>query len=196
MLTCSAAAFSQEAGTVSMELSGGSSVAEACLLDTPVFKDNKILLRWKYSGRTPPDFYIIERSSDERQFQTVGVLRPNDDNISFRFVDEGPAALKNFYRIKAGSATGPNFYSVTVAVEGPGFICKIYPNPADKILIIRSDIEGELRVHDGGNRQRMFLPVQRGLQSMDVSRLEKGFYIITIIDKLSHKIYREKLIKD
>ncbi|MEO5997644.1 MAG: T9SS type A sorting domain-containing protein [Chitinophagaceae bacterium] len=167
------------------------------LSSKPLVKDNRILLQWKSSGLEKSGFYIIERSIDEKVYEVIGVIKAGEVGDAYEFLDEKPSRSKNYYRIKMPLTDKKTVYSHTITAGIAGSIfCKFYPNPVDKLLILRSDYTVELKITDETGKVRILKQLQPGLQSVDVSSLEKNIYIITISQQESNQVISKKLIKN
>ena len=90
-----------------------------------------------------------------------------------------------------------DWYSDTVAASTTDSnFCKFYPNPVDKLLVLRSAYATDLKISDITGRLRIFQQVKPGLQIVDVSGLEKNIYIISIFHAESNQFITQKLIKN
>jgi hypothetical protein len=155
----------------------------------------KVLLEWKVTNKELVDFFAIERSANGRDFEMLEVLKslPGDQ---FNLIDESPLAGRSFYRIRT-SAKGKPVYSITLIVYmGGDMPFKFYPNPADNILIVRSDIPLDIQIADASGAVRISQPRVQGLQTINISALEKGIYMIRFTNKVSNTVTIEKLFKN
>jgi hypothetical protein len=111
-------------------------------------------------------------------------------------VDESPFPGRNYYRIKT-SVKGKPVYSITLIVHIGGELpYKFYPNPTDNILIVRSDISLDVQIADASGAVRISQAKVQGLQTINVSSLEKGIYTIRFTNKVSNTVSIEKLFKN
>jgi len=135
-------------------------------------KDNKALLRWKSDSLPAPEsFYVVERSSNGVDFSLVGITK----NITagwFEFVDDAPAKGKIFYRVKLSTGQHSYYSPVIAANPSADASCKFYPNPVDKVLIIRSELSVEVQISDSYGKPVIADKLQGGLKVIDVSSLE------------------------
>jgi len=158
-------------------------------------KDNKALLRWKSDSLPAPEsFYVVERSSNGVDFSLVGITK----NITagwFEFVDDAPAKGKIFYRVKLSTGQHSYYSPVIAANPSADASCKFYPNPVDKVLIIRSELSVEVQISDSYGKPVIADKLQGGLKVIDVSSLEPGIYVITLFQKETNKLVTEKLVK-
>ncbi|KYP14456.1 T9SS type A sorting domain-containing protein [Flavihumibacter sp. CACIAM 22H1] len=166
-------------------------------LDDPVvLVPGKVLLRWELASSRRGGYANVERSSfREGPYEVLGVIR--QDSVMARFTDEQPLKGRNYYRLNWILEDGSRFLSNTVLANLAGdMTCKFYPNPVDNVLIIRSEQALDLVLSDANGKIRLSLKLQPGLQTVDVSNLDKGLYIITLTQLESGRILTEKLMKN
>ncbi|MEO5682656.1 MAG: T9SS type A sorting domain-containing protein [Chitinophagaceae bacterium] len=158
-------------------------------------KNNKALLRWKSDSLPAAEtFYAVERSSNGVDFNLLGITK----NISggwFEFVDDAPAKGKLFYRVKLSAGQTSYYSPVLAATPSADASCKFYPNPVDKVLIIRSELSVDIQISDAFGKPLITEKLQGGLKIIDVSALEAGIYVITLFQKETNKLVTEKLVK-
>jgi hypothetical protein len=156
----------------------------------------KILLTWKANAQLP-DFFAIERSDNGKSYEVVTVLNNLTMLPVFQWTDDSPKKGRSFYRLRYSFKEGPALYSKTVSAQIAGIIdFKFYPNPVDHILIVRSESPLEVNIIDGNAKIRLSVNRVQGLQTINVSSLEKGIYLIRFINKLTNVISQEKLVKN
>lgn len=156
---------------------------------------SKVHLTWKVKNIEMVDFFTIERSANGRDFEMIEVLKLLGNHV-FELTDESPLPGKSFYRIRT-SVKGRLVYSPTVTVYRVGETpLKFYPNPADNILIVRTEIPLDVQIADGTGEIRISQPRVQGLQTINVSSLEKGIYMIRFSNKAANTVTIEKLFKN
>ena len=165
-------------------------------LDAVVRDNAKIFLSWKVVlGQA--DFFAIERSCNGKDFETMAVLKQTSKQLRMDWVDEQPAKGKNQYRIRCSFSDGQSRYSKSImAYIGGNVSFRFYPNPADNVLIIRSEQAIDVSIIDGNGRTRITQSLLSGLQLLNISTLEKGVYIIRIYNRQSNTLLQEKLVKN
>ena len=157
--------------------------------------EERVHLTWKVSNRELADFFAVERSVNGKDFEMIEVLKSMPEN-QFELVDESPLPGRSYYRIRT-SVKGKPVYSMTLIVHAGGELpYKFYPNPTDNILIVRSDIPLDVQIADASGTVRISQPKVQGLQTINVSTLEKGIYMIRFSNKLSNTVSIEKLFKN
>ena len=156
---------------------------------------DKIQLQWKLSHSEPVDFFSVERSANGKDFEMIEVLKlpPNE---KFEFTDESPLRGRSFYRIKTTVKGRQLFSPVIIVYVGADAPFKFYPNPADNIVIVRCDIPLDVQIADATGEVRVSLQKVQGLQTINVSSLEKAIYMIRFTNKVSNGVTTERLFKN
>jgi hypothetical protein len=159
-------------------------------------RDSKILIQWEVS-RDSAEYFTIERSMEGKTYETIGILKATENSFKYEFSDEFPSRGQAFYRVRFTSKNGTEVSSqpATVLVPGATFF-RFYPNPADKLLILRADGPVDVQIVDGFGKQRISKSLSGGPQVIDVSILEKGVYILRITDKVSGRQHFDKFLKN
>jgi hypothetical protein len=155
----------------------------------------KVQLQWKVPDIDKVDFFSIERSANGKDFEMIEVFKLLS-NDKFELIDDSPLKGRSFYRIRT-SVKGKPVFSKTISVyNGNENSFKFYPNPADNLLIIRSDIPLDIQIADASGEVRISQARVQGLQTINVSTLEKGIYMIRFTNKASNTVTIEKLFKN
>lgn len=99
-------------------------------------QNGKNMLNWKVSCTSLEANFIIERSSDARNFKSIYSLTASNTRClqPFDYADADPASGMNYYRLKMTDADGKISYSNIVALinKQSGFeIVSIAPNPVE-----------------------------------------------------------------
>ena len=159
---------------------------------------NNVELLWKINNVTyEGDYFIVERSIDGLAYETVSALKITDTSSGYGVMDNSPVNGTDFYRIKYISKAGKTFYSKILQINLSADVdFKFYPNPVDKLLIIRTSHNIEIQVLDASGAVRLNKQLQPGLQVINTSALEKGSYVLKIADKESNRVISEQLIKN
>jgi hypothetical protein len=156
-----------------------------------------IELQWKSENNKEGDYFVVERSSDGLHYETVSVQAITDTSAAYTHLDNPPPSGSDFYRIKYISKTGNFFYSKPIEVSLASDVdFKFYPNPADKLLIIRSGHSIDVEVLDGSGEIKLNKQLPAGLQIINVSSLEKGAYVLKVSDRQTNKVISEPLLKN
>jgi hypothetical protein len=98
-------------------------------------KNNGIEVDWSSLSESNLDHYEIERSTDGRNFISIGQVRArgnNDDKVDYTYQDNSTADAVYFYRIKGVDIDAKWMYSSIVKItmsQQPVSGIVIYPNP-------------------------------------------------------------------
>lgn len=122
-------------------------------IDFVVHKENNTsVLEWTAVFKERPKGYVIERSIDANNWDSIGYLSNTqtsqfDENSNqYKFKDLSPRKGMNFYRLKVVGIDGKNQWSEVRSVYFDRFdeIFDIYPNPAQRYLFITGLDDAEL----------------------------------------------------
>jgi hypothetical protein len=143
------------------------------------------------------DYFIIERSQDGSQFQTIGVVSAEGSGGHYQLTDGTAPNGSDFYRIKYTARTGAPVYSKIMELSLSGAVdFKFYPNPVDKLFIVRTEHTIDLQVIDAAGAVRLSKRLQSGIQVVNVSSLERGVYILRVTDKESNRAVSHQMLKN
>ncbi len=97
---------------------------------------DRVRLNWATATEINSDHFSIERSSDLKEFTTLGKVASEGDSrkrIEYGFLDEAPLPGVNYYRLKQVDKDETFEYSKIIAIspqtDASRFV--IYPNPSD-----------------------------------------------------------------
>jgi hypothetical protein len=158
---------------------------------------NKVSLEWDTDSIGDGDYFVIERSPDEMHYETIGVVKATPGTRHYSMIDGAAPNGSDFYRIKYTVQTGAAVYSKTRQLSLSGAVdFKFYPNPVDKLFIVRTEHNIDLQVIDAAGAVRLSKRLQAGIQVINVSTLEKGVYILRVTDKESNRAISHQLLKN
>jgi hypothetical protein len=198
----SAVVLHAQQGSVSGEL--GSSLLSALSKSTHITDFScevrnaaTVLLQWKADNISEGDYFLVERSRDGSHFETMSAQTVTDTAQRYQISDNSPLGGTDYYRIKYIGTTGTPVYSKSLQVSLAGdFDFKFYPNPVDKLLIVRTSHNINVRVMDPLGSVRLDQDLAPGIQIMNASILERGTYVIRILDRESNVVVSEQLVKN
>jgi len=166
---------------------------------TSLVRDNsKVILSWKNNELHTTDFVVVERSNGGRDYEVVAVIKQAGSSTpQNEWIDDAPSKGRNLYRIRFVDASGQPFYSKPVMALIAGDISfRFYPNPVDNILIIRSESMLDIQVVDAAGKVRISQSRLQGIQTINVTQLEKGLYFLRINNRATGILTQEKLLKN
>ncbi len=82
-------------------------------------KSGKSLLQWSTSTEINSSHFEVERSTDGRNFETIGTINANGNTntrTDYQLYDYSPATGVNYYRLKIADKDGQFEYSKTVSI--------------------------------------------------------------------------------
>jgi hypothetical protein len=165
---------------------------------TVMAQNGHAVLRWSVSSVKPEDFFIVEKSSDALHFNMLSAMDASlgMDSV-FSLEDNSVGAGTVSYRIRITGKDGKELCSKTVNMNSATAAdFKFYPNPVDKLLIIRSSHPLTIQVTDANGMVWFGQDVEAGMQIVNVSVLQKGNYILKATDKATNTVISEQLVKN
>jgi hypothetical protein len=197
----------QEEATVPPQVSTDTTVDTIVTSDTSgtatelkitIFENVRVILDWKQPEDTSLAFAVIERSTGGRNFEVVAVIKKSDIKSMNEWIDDAPPKGRSLYRVKFSGKDGQQpVYSRSAEATIMGDISfRFYPNPVDNILIIRSEAQLDIQILDAVGKQRIAINNLQGLQTLNVTSLEKGIYFLRINNHTTGLITQEKLLKN
>lgn len=123
LLTLSGKLFAQEAKVAPMVQAAAYSQEATNIFNyTTIYNSGKVFLNWTAKNEPADCIYIVERSSDGRKFESVGVKEGIGTNIElfYSWMDQAPPAGFAYYRVKKIAKDGNQFYSSTNTIINQG----------------------------------------------------------------------------
>lgn len=154
-------------------------------------KNNTIQLFWETATELNNSHFEIERSLDGKVFTTLGEVQGYGTTLEtqfYNFVDNTPQRI-NYYRLKQVDYDGRFEYSKTISIAIQEVLTqdvRIAPNPAkDQFNItfsstIEQDVRMEIYNMNGQQVRSQILTVAGGLQTINITDLQTGMYIINL----------------
>jgi hypothetical protein len=159
--------------------------------------EKRVSIQWEVDSIKDGDYFIIERSNEGGPYESIGALRGTVMNIHYELMDNAPPNGSNFYRIRYADKNDRRVYSGAIPVNISGDLdFKFYPNPVDKLLIVRTEHLIDLQVIDAFGSVRLSKRLQKGIQVIDAGSLERGSYILRVVDKESNRVVSNQLLKN
>jgi hypothetical protein len=150
-------------------------------------QNKKVKLFWDTREETGASHYIVEYSTDGRNFRDLGRVEAlnSTSSISYSFVHQSPDLTgNNIYRIRQVDLDGKYTYSAVRMArfnQGKEVAIQIYPNPVKDVLYLNAQISNaKIVIVDVSGREIMKMDAVRGTQSINVDKLQKGFYYVNV----------------
>src|SRR5258708_1212742 len=147
-------------------------------------------LLWTTAHEVNTRHFIIERSSDGIQFQTIGIVAAQQNysgNTHYQFTDNAPSSV-NFYRLKMVDADGSFSYSAVKKLSSAASVSiSCYPNPVVDYVNVRigqssGPVYYSLVTLDGKVMQSGKIQADAAGQSvsLNLSAASKGIYLVRV----------------
>ena len=164
---------------------------------TVAIQNGNALLRWSAPSVRSEDFFIVEKSYDGESFETISAMDASvgSDSI-YSVMDNSVGTGTVAYRVRLARNEGKEIFSKTVNASIQAADFRFYPNPVDKLLIIRSAHALKIQVVDANGIVWFGQDVEAGMQVVNVASLKKGNYIIKATDKETNSVVSEQLVKN
>jgi hypothetical protein len=161
-------------------------------------QDGHAILKWAATPVKSEDYFIVEKSSDAVHFEILSAMNASVGSDSvYSLIDNSIGTGIVSYRIRITEKDGRELSSKTVnmnAVSAADF--RFYPNPVDKLLIVRSAHALNIQIMDMYGVVWFGQEVDAGMQIVNVSALQKGTYILKATDKSTNSVISEQLVKN
>ncbi|HXB06457.1 MAG TPA: T9SS type A sorting domain-containing protein [Puia sp.] len=156
-----------------------------------------VWLKWDADSAADGDYFIVERGQDNAHYETIGALRSTGIKGHYELSDQAPPNGSDYYRIKYMGHSDSAVYSKTMELVLSGDVdFKFYPNPVDKVFIVRTEHSIDLQVFDPAGNLRISKRLQPGIQVVSAASLESGVYVLRVTDKESNRAISQQLVKN
>lgn len=157
-----------------------------------------IILNWATATEKNNDYFVIERSTDAKEFKPVGKLNGNINSSqlqNYTFTDATPVKGLQYYRLKQVDLDGAFEYSRVIAVSLSGTVNAeqpvLYPNPTrnNATILVNSNIAetATLVLYDAlGNtilKKEVMLNAGRTALPIETKHLAAGMYVVKVAGK-------------
>ncbi|MCG2615855.1 T9SS type A sorting domain-containing protein [Terrimonas sp. NA20] len=155
-------------------------------------KTDKAYIDWATANEEDADKFIVEHSTDGRQFVTAGEVKAAGNSSTtkkYQFIHSSPARGMNYYRIKQIDKNGTFTYSKALHLlyHPDRKELLVAPNPAtDQVYVISGSGRNVTRAEmfDMSGKQVFTKQLNAGQQvySLDISSVQKGIYLLKLYD--------------
>jgi hypothetical protein len=168
----------------------------------PINDNTNIELNWEIAQQVNNKGFYIQQSPDGTNWVDAGFVpgvNNNPNQESFSFTDFHPINGLNYYRIKQVDLDGNENYSKTITVNiGTGSQLSVWPNPANDIIHIKNTVSNggassRAIIYDISGRIVLQAGLQTGNNTMEVSSLPRGTYVLTVHNPTG-EVYNQKII--
>lgn len=143
-------------------------------------------LTWETSSESNSDYFLIERSVDGIQFESIGkrlAAGESDHLIAYNFSDESPILGTNYYRLQQVDQNGFTTISTVqmLTFMDMGNAMEVYPNPFSSSLVLqldrmRNDAVYEWQLIDALGKQSKQMTLKDEVTTVDMTTVGPGIY--------------------
>jgi hypothetical protein len=160
------------------------------------------LFKWKVADEEDVSHYEIQRSSNGKDFESVGKVygKNVDGQVSYSYEDGSTPIGLSYYRLKQVQKDGTEFIYKKVPIHKRVLEANIYPNPikSDLNIDFGKDLEAgtEIAVYDilGGLVYKTELTQRSSSIKIDMDGCTKGMYFLSI--RSGDALMQQKFYKD
>lgn len=163
---------------------------------TGLLKGGTVDLTWNVTDQQGIQKYIVERSTDGRNFNAIATVNANTLlNYSYKLNDAQPVNGKNYYRLQIVEV-GRTTYSSTVIVSLKGRESVIlFPTPAKNEITLQVSkaalLNTEAVIADMSGKIMQRLIITQPQEKVNVAGLPAGIYVLRTIDGNTYKIIKQ-----
>lgn len=157
---------------------------------TGIIKDNKAALSWSTTNEVNNNFFVVERSLNGRNFDSVGRVQAGNNSSNTYSFNENNTNATSYYRVKQVDINGAYTFSAVITVKNTGSNAAVTVYPTQAISTINYVLSSEapatvtVQVYNITGQpvmsQQATLMQGLNVRSMDVSMLAKGSYVLRI----------------
>jgi hypothetical protein len=142
-------------------------------------------LRWEVKNDSSIAYYLVQHSLDTVRWDSIGEVTPEKRERAterYQFIQDGPPAGANYYRIGLIDRDGSRSWSPIRRVDIRKEDIRVYPNPARDVLHVQLPGEGPARLTVFNNG---WMPVRRvdargDNVTIDLWSLRPGVYYLQV----------------
>lgn len=151
------------------------------------YNDGEVTLDWATASESNNAYFTVERSNDLNSWETITVISGSGNSISqniYNVVDKVNGSGSIYYRLSQTDFDGTTqvLKISSVEIENVNSQVSLYPNPVESVLFIELDETAyatvQLYAINGAMVKEQSL--YQNLNSIDVSDMESGIYIVKI----------------
>jgi hypothetical protein len=160
---------------------------------------NKVLLNWKTSSELNNNYFVVERSNDGNNWETVKRVesaKNSNSLIEYTATDDKPMTGMAFYRLKQVDVDGAvTIFNAMQAIDfTPAITVSVYPNPAANEFSIEGNkiSEATVSITDCMGKSVSLVSESIGDKMVfNTSELANGIYFINV--ELNGNVDQQKL---
>ena len=150
--------------------------------------ESAVVLNWKVAAGSIQNNFVVERSANGTNWQTIGNVKANTNQQLYSFTDVLPSTGANYYRLMQVAGNGKKEYSMIHLINfGSSAIIAAYPNPVTNQLNITGlSIQDRVALKDISGRTLMTITASATTEQLKMSQLAAGTYLLQITGKVGN----------
>ncbi|MGZ4090511.1 MAG: T9SS type A sorting domain-containing protein [Bacteroidia bacterium] len=168
-------------------------------------KGKSVALTWPVEYANDSIYFMVERSSDDVSYETLGTVEINTNGIySYNDTITADTPPKIYYRLRQSNKSGDYAYSNVIAINidhQNNLKCMVFPNPAKSTIMVSvQSLSGKednqtfsTVIYDNSGMERKRSEIEYGQSAIDLNSLSPGMYLI-IIRNGDQAIFKERVI--
>ncbi len=146
---------------------------------------NKVLLEWNTVGEENTRDFVVEHSSNGKDWDAIGTVAAAGNNSSllhYSFTHLKPVSGNNYYRLLQRDLDHLSEYSkiVLVKYQAPDKQIMLYPNPAAKGTVnIQLQQAAPVMIYNSAGILVLQKQLAAGTQQLDISNFARGIYQVS-----------------
>lgn len=149
-------------------------------------RDNGILVFWSTSSEVNNDHFEIQRSSNGKEFKTIGTIKGKGtikDKTEYDFLDQSPLSGVSYYRIRQVDLDGTADYTSIKSISNISDKRRtiIFPNPTSEFIKLDNySIGSRAILHNSLGEVVMEKVLSNQSEIISTGILKAGSYVLTI----------------
>jgi hypothetical protein len=166
-------------------------------------ENQTVQLNWQSKYEIKAEKYIVERSSDCKDFTNISEVKANSMSSIYEYIDFQPLAGKNCYRLVYIDKDGIKKYLDTIEVNftDKDPVCSVFTNhwaKGDEInLYLRNIKEKEIKLFDMRGQKFPFSLIKNEAQIIKIRpdiHLSKGIHFVVVIGEDGKKCVQKVVV--
>jgi|GEM_PF-2326679 len=156
---------------------------------------NTALLQWQMATESNNKGFAVQRSSDGQNWQTIGFVNSKAANgnsaqpLSYQYTDNAPLSGINYYRLQQQDLDGNIGYSSVANINFGVLQTLIHPNPASTQFTVTVGANSNFQLINVGGSIVLKGILKAGDNTINVSSLADGVYVLRVVTGNSVKTY-------
>lgn len=169
---------------------------ELLYFDATLLSSGETLLDWVTESERENAYFLIERSSDNASWQSIGKIAGAGSSTtqnSYSFTDTKPMDGMNYYRLQQIDVDGKSAFSEVKTIYNPIFY-SVFPNPTNsEITITGESLHSDviIQILDCVGQTIYTSEMKQGICKVDMGAFASGVYYVQINKEALIRLIKE-----